>query len=384
MGATVAVIPVMGVVGPPIVGLLADSIGLRGALLRVACLGSFLAFALLAVAGIAHLPLDFFEILVVVLVFAAFRAPMLLLADVVAMEAEHDTGASYGRTRLWGSVGFLVASVGGGRYVDPDSPAALPAAVAASLLLALLTALAVPGQGWPGRRLSPLHLQGVRPPRDAPPRRPLVRRERPLPPLRRRVRGRAGDLQPRDVLLPLPRGSRRIECLHRRRVGRRRGGRDPHDGRRGPAHRPLRRAAPDGARALGGRAPLRAPLDAAHAPRPHGRGGAPLALGRALLDLRALVPQAADAGALLRDRSGGLLRRGRGGHRSPGCSCGAGCTATLGGGGTFGAAAVVAASRGAREEQSPTREPHAAHRPALGGCRRAPPRRSCRRRWPGG
>ena len=47
-------------------------------------------------------------------------------------------------TRLWGSFGFLVAAVAGGRYLDPESPTALPALVAASLLVALLTALALP------------------------------------------------------------------------------------------------------------------------------------------------------------------------------------------------------------------------------------------------
>ena len=144
MGAVVATIPAMGIVGPPLVGLFADSLGLRGSVLRTACLGSFFVFALLAVAGLAHHQLGFLEILVMVLVFAAFRAPMLSMADVVAVERERDARDSYGRTRLWGSVGFLVASAGVGRFLDPESPVELPAIIAVSLFVALLTALVIP------------------------------------------------------------------------------------------------------------------------------------------------------------------------------------------------------------------------------------------------
>jgi PPP family 3-phenylpropionic acid transporter len=144
MGAVVATIPAMGVIGPPLIGLLADSIGLRGSLLRVACIGSFFAFAVLAVAGVADHHLTSFEILAVVLLFAAFRAPMLMMADVVAIEREHEGAGSYGSTRLWGSIGFLVASVGGGRWMDAGSPTALPSMVALSLLVAAVTAFAIP------------------------------------------------------------------------------------------------------------------------------------------------------------------------------------------------------------------------------------------------
>jgi PPP family 3-phenylpropionic acid transporter len=147
MGAVVATMPAMGVVGPPLVGFLADSFGLRGRLLRVACLGSCLAFVLLAGAGVAHHRLSFAEILTLVVVFAAFRAPMLMMADVVAIEQEREGGNAYGRTRLWGSVGFLVASIGGGRCLDPQSPAALPGLIAASLFVALLATLAMPSRG---------------------------------------------------------------------------------------------------------------------------------------------------------------------------------------------------------------------------------------------
>ena len=96
LGAVAATLPAMGVLGPPLVGVLADSLGLRGSLLRVACLGSLVAFLLLALAGLGHHHLSFPEILAVVLIFAVFRAPMLTMADVVAVERERDGGAPTG------------------------------------------------------------------------------------------------------------------------------------------------------------------------------------------------------------------------------------------------------------------------------------------------
>lgn len=156
LGAVIATVPAMGLVGPPVVGLLADSLGLRGSLLSVACLGSFLAFAFLAAAGLANHQLVFVEIFATVLVFAAFRAPMFMMADVVAIEGEgkgeHDSSSSYGRTRLWGSVGYLVASVSVGYCLDPQSPAALPAVIALLLFAAMVVAFVIP-QRTPAIRL---------------------------------------------------------------------------------------------------------------------------------------------------------------------------------------------------------------------------------------
>jgi PPP family 3-phenylpropionic acid transporter len=151
MGAIVATIPAMGIIGPPLSGMCADALGLRGSLLRAACLGSTTAFAALALLGLYRQKLGFAEIFAAVLVFAVFRAPMLAMADVVAVEREHDGGASYGRTRLWGSVGFLLAAVCGGRYLDPESPTELPALVAAALFVALLGACALPVRSDAGR-----------------------------------------------------------------------------------------------------------------------------------------------------------------------------------------------------------------------------------------
>lgn len=144
MGAVLATLPAMGLVGPPLVGMLADSLHIHGWLLRFASFGA--AFTLMALAGVGalgHSP-SFLVIFAVVLAHAAFRSPMVVMADVIAIERAPKEGVSYARIRNWGSVGSLVGSIGIGQIVDPESPAALPLCVGGALGIALLASLAVP------------------------------------------------------------------------------------------------------------------------------------------------------------------------------------------------------------------------------------------------
>ena len=143
MGAIAASLPAMGLIGPPLFGVLSDSLGLRGALLRVACAGSFASMGALGVAFAFGHPVGFVGIFLATLAFAFFRSPLSSLADVIAMEIA-GSGAGYARTRLWGSVGFLVGAVAAGRYLDVTASARLPLAIAAPLLGALLAAWRMP------------------------------------------------------------------------------------------------------------------------------------------------------------------------------------------------------------------------------------------------
>jgi PPP family 3-phenylpropionic acid transporter len=140
MSSIVALRPVMGVIGPIGFGLLADAFGLRGSLLRLACLGSCMAFGVLAVAGLLNKSLGFQALFVVMLLFSFFRAPMTMLADASALER----GGSYGRLRLWGSLGFMVLALVTGWTIDPTELAPLPVAVTLLLAAAWLAARAVP------------------------------------------------------------------------------------------------------------------------------------------------------------------------------------------------------------------------------------------------
>lgn len=146
MGAVSALVPALGILGPPIVGLLADALGMRGSVLRVACAGASLSIGALAIAAGASSSLSFVVLFAAVFAYAAFRSPMVMLADVVALERTRASGTTYGKVRLWGSIGFLVAAIVVGRAVDARGPAALPAVIAALLAITAAAAWTLPAR----------------------------------------------------------------------------------------------------------------------------------------------------------------------------------------------------------------------------------------------
>ena len=145
MGVVAGLVPAMGVLGPPAVGFLADALGLRGSLLRIACAGSCVTMAALAAGAVRGAP-PFALIFGAVLLYAVFRAPMVMLADVVALARAPAAGTTYGEIRLWGSLGFLAAAFAVGRTLDPRGGVPLPAVISLLLLVALLAALPLPAR----------------------------------------------------------------------------------------------------------------------------------------------------------------------------------------------------------------------------------------------
>ncbi|MDI3289510.1 MFS transporter [Polyangium sp. 15x6] len=143
-GLLMAVLPAMSVIGPPAFGLVADALGLRGHLLRIACAGAFAGFA-----GVAALAAggggSFAALLLPVVVFGFFRSPMTMMGDVVALEAARERQVPYGSTRLFGSMGFLVAAVLAGE-LEPTSAVEIPLAIAALLLVTLGATFALPSR----------------------------------------------------------------------------------------------------------------------------------------------------------------------------------------------------------------------------------------------
>jgi MFS transporter, PPP family, 3-phenylpropionic acid transporter len=125
--------PLAALFVPPLVGLLADLRRARVWLLR---LGS-VATALVSIGFVVRLS-ERWVLVVTMLLFAFFRAPLLSLVDAAALDS-----GRYGRLRLWGSMGFLVAVLGagwlhdhlGGDHVMIACTAALSAAALASFAL---------------------------------------------------------------------------------------------------------------------------------------------------------------------------------------------------------------------------------------------------------
>lgn len=151
MGAVAALLPALGVLGPPAAGLVADALGLRGSILRLACAGACLSMGGLGLAGALGAELTFAVIFAAMLVYAAFRSPMVMLADVVAMERAPAAGTTYGALRLWGSIGFLAAAALTGRALDVRAPGPLPLLIAALLGVTLLAAWPLPAKPDPRR-----------------------------------------------------------------------------------------------------------------------------------------------------------------------------------------------------------------------------------------
>jgi PPP family 3-phenylpropionic acid transporter len=144
LGVIAAAAPAMGIVAPTAVGVVADSLGLRGGLLQIACAGALLSFGSLTAAAVLGRPLDFGVLLVAAVAVAFFRSPMTFLADVTAIETARAGGTTYGGLRLWGSLGFLAAAILAARYVDVRDAVAFPAVASATLVAALLASLRLP------------------------------------------------------------------------------------------------------------------------------------------------------------------------------------------------------------------------------------------------
>ncbi|WP_437687695.1 MFS transporter [Sorangium sp. So ce176] len=147
MGAIAATLPAMGLIAPPLFGFIADSLGVRVWLIRAACAGALVAFALLALSSALGVALGFGGLFVAALAFAFFRAPMFTMADVVAIEASLSSGIAYGRLRLWGSISFALMAIVGGALIDTARPAAFPATMTAVLLVAFAVSWTLPAGG---------------------------------------------------------------------------------------------------------------------------------------------------------------------------------------------------------------------------------------------
>jgi PPP family 3-phenylpropionic acid transporter len=90
----------------------------------------------------------FFPLFLAIMAFALFRSPMILLADVVALEQT----SNYGRLRLWGSLGFLAMALIAGRWLDGSAALGIPGTIALTLLLAFVAATRLPaGPAAPAR-----------------------------------------------------------------------------------------------------------------------------------------------------------------------------------------------------------------------------------------
>ena len=96
------------VIATPLIGALADRIGRRRAVMATLAGIACLAYAALwPVRGL-------WPLLALNLVAGVAQSALLPLGDAVTLAAVRERGLDYGRIRVWGSLSFVIASVGGG------------------------------------------------------------------------------------------------------------------------------------------------------------------------------------------------------------------------------------------------------------------------------
>lgn len=112
IGLLTAITPVMTLFVAPLWGGLADATHQHRNLLRLAIVG-----ALLAVLALAYTR-DFTRLIIVVVIYALFTAPLIPFIDNAAMNVLGARRDQYGKLRLWGAVGWGLAAAATGWLVE--------------------------------------------------------------------------------------------------------------------------------------------------------------------------------------------------------------------------------------------------------------------------
>lgn len=140
MSAIAALTPAMSFIGPPLAGAWSDTRGARGNLLTLVCAIAAAAMLALSAAEAAGLSQSFVIVFAAVFFYAACRSPVIMLADRIALER----GGHYGRRRVWGSIGFLLAAAAFGRWFPTESWRWIPLVLASMMGAAALASLRLP------------------------------------------------------------------------------------------------------------------------------------------------------------------------------------------------------------------------------------------------
>jgi MFS transporter, PPP family, 3-phenylpropionic acid transporter len=126
------------VIFTPIIAFLADHHGDRRRVLIMLTWGSFLAL-------MGFIPLQgFWPLLTVALIFGVFWTSVMPLTESIAMTEVKLKGLDYGRIRLWGSLTFIVASLGGGFLIDRFGEAIILHMMLAGMVITILSAYTLP------------------------------------------------------------------------------------------------------------------------------------------------------------------------------------------------------------------------------------------------
>lgn len=143
IGIIAALTPLSKIFFPPIWGAIADRTGSRKGLILLTSATSILAFSILFVVG------SFPAVALAMLVYAFCHAPILALSETLTLEESSRKRFDYGRIRVWGSVGYLLAALVLGKILDWTSLRSFVTAFVSVSLLQLLFATKLPSVSVP-------------------------------------------------------------------------------------------------------------------------------------------------------------------------------------------------------------------------------------------
>ncbi|MES2319036.1 MAG: MFS transporter [Pseudomonadota bacterium] len=137
IGILLSLIQVMRIFGPNVWGWVADHTQQRARVLRLTAVAALAAFC-----GIffAHTFVQFFAVMVLVNLFTSAQSP---LSEALLLSEMRGDLSNYGKVRLWGSVGFIVAVLAGGYFLEWFGVEALLWFAGALLLLVLAASLRI-------------------------------------------------------------------------------------------------------------------------------------------------------------------------------------------------------------------------------------------------
>lgn len=141
VGVLSAVMPLSTALLAPLWGLLADLSAKHRLLLRSAQVCAALGAVLLSRSS------AFASTLALLVLLAVFAAPMASLLDSFGVAIAERQGVPYGQLRVWGSLGYVVASVLVGRWMGGTVSSFFLLAYAAMLLLTCVATLGLPPLG---------------------------------------------------------------------------------------------------------------------------------------------------------------------------------------------------------------------------------------------
>lgn len=149
IGIVLAVPLFVRVFTAPVAGVIADRIGERSVVLLWSGLLSLLTALALFATG------SFWPILLLYTLQGAVYSPYVPITEAIMLSGVRRWNFDYGRMRLWGSLAFIVATMGGGWLAGLYGGAMVLPAMAVAFVLTVVGALIAPKIGKP-RRPSPI------------------------------------------------------------------------------------------------------------------------------------------------------------------------------------------------------------------------------------